>query len=186
MSDDPYAAVREPVNSNLNHVLMGLADELEAAEAYVIQKEQELEDAKDALREISEKRIPSAVEGLEGKFTLPDGRELKVAEEIRASIAKERRVPAIQWLDKHGYGNIVKRQLIFEFDRKEQEKFRKFMEKVGKMKLPGLNMKEQFSVHHMTLTSWVRERLKEGDTIPFDVFGVFRQTTSKVKPAKDK
>ena len=181
MPTDPYAAVKsDKPSGNLDTVLIQLADELQAAELLVDVKEQELAEAKQAASDIAEKRIPDATDGLEGKFELSDGRTMTVKEDIRSSIAGEKRVPAIQWLDDNDYGHIVKRELVFQFAKGDIERFEAFQEHVKKLKLP-LVMKEQFSVHHATLNSWVKERLKDGVELPVDTFGIFRQRVAKVK-----
>ena len=181
MSDD-YAAFRdEGQNSNLSAVLVSLADELIAAEEEVARIEVMLEEAKLKVKDIAEFRIPQATDGMEGKFNLGDGRELQIKEEIRSSIAGEKRVPAIQWLDEHGYGHIVKREVLFEFPKGDEERCKAFIEKVGKLELGPLVMKSNYTVHHATLNSWVKERLADGEQLPTDTFGIFRQRTAKVK-----
>ena len=181
MSDD-YAAFRdEGQNSNLSAVLVSLADELIAAEEEVARIEVMLEEAKLKVKDIAEFRIPQATDGMEGKFNLGDGRELQIKEEIRSSIAGDKRVPAIQWLDDHGYGHIVKREVSFEFPKGDEERCKAFIDSISKLELGPLVMKSNYTVHHATLNSWVKERLGDGDQLPNDVFGIFRQRTAKVK-----
>ena len=181
--DDLYAHFRTPPekNDNLMGVLRSLADELMQSEENIRRLEEELEVAKAVHKDIAENRIPAATDGMEGKFNLGDGRELQVKEEIRSSIAGEKRVPAIEWLDEHGYGHIVKRQVVFEFPKGDEERCKKFIEAVQKLGLGQLVMKSNFTVHHATLNSWVKERLGEGVALPSDVFGIFRQRTAKIK-----
>lgn len=180
MQDDAYADFRQD-DTNLNVVLKSLADELEDADRKVARLEAELEEAKAARKDIAEFRIPQATDGMEGKFNLGDGRELTIKEEIRASIAGDKKVPAIKWLDDHEYGHIVKRQVIFEFPKGEQDRCAAFIEAVQKLGLSQLVMKEKYDVHHATLTSWVKEQLGEGVDLPVDVFGIFRQRIAKLK-----
>ncbi len=181
MSDDPYAALRDDeVPSNLDQVLIQLADELTEAADFVAQKEQELADAKDALKDITDIRVPAATDGLDGVFNLSDGRTLTVKEDIRSSIAGDKRVPAIAWLDKHKYGHIVKRELTFAFAKGDMKSHKKFLKAVEKIKIP-LVMKEQYSVHHATLNAWVKDQLGQGVELPNEVFGIYRQRVAKVK-----
>lgn len=177
---DPYADFRAATPSNLETLLMSLADDLIAAEEEVARIEKELEAANERVKQLVERTIPEATEGLDGKLTLKDGRELILKEHIRASIAGEKKDPAIAWLDENGYGSLVKRELVFEFDRKDQAKYQEF---VTVLKQAGVEvvMTEKFNVHWQTLTSWVKERLKNGDVIPLETFGVFRQRTAEVK-----
>ena len=181
MSDD-YAAFRdEGQNSNLSAVLVSLADELIAAEEEVARIEVMLEEAKLKVKDIAEVRLPQATDGMEGKFNLGDGRELQVKEEIRSSIAGEKREPAIKWLDDNGYGHIVKREVSFEFPKGDEERCKKFIEMIGTLQLGPLVMKSNYTVHHATLNSWVKEQLGEGVDLPTDTFGIFRQRTAKIK-----
>jgi len=181
MTDDPYAAFKdEAVPGNLEIVLMQLADELQAAEALIAEREAELEKAKDAYKDIAEVRIPAATEGMNGKLLLKDGRTLEVKEDIRSSIAGEKRVPAINWLDEHDYGHIVKRELVFSFAKGDDASFEKFQKAIKAIKMP-LVMKENYTVHHATLNAWVKEQLGDGVELPKEIFGIFRQRVAKVK-----
>lgn len=180
MTVDLYADFKEDQTpSNLDQVLIQLADELQEAALTVENVENALELAKDKLKDITDIRVPAATDGLEGKFDLSDGRTMTVKETIRSSIAGEKRAPAIRWLDEHDYGHIVKRNLVFSFAKGDTESHKKFVEAVKKIKMP-LVMKEDYSVHHMTLNSFVKEKLSEGIELPKDVFGIFRQRVAKV------
>jgi hypothetical protein len=178
---DPYADFKSP-SGNLMITLRSLADDLAAADALVKKLELELDMANQKRRSIAEKDIPEATDGMEGKINLGDGRMLELKEVIRSSIAKEKRIPAIDWLDKNGHGKLVKRQITFEFKKGDEAKADRFSELVSEYvkNTPSVVMTRNDTVHHATLNSWVCERLKEGDTIPFDVFGIFRQRTAKL------
>jgi len=180
---DEYAAFREKPSSNLTTVLRQLADEYLAAETEIIQIEAKLEFAKSVMKDIAEVRIPQATDGMDGKFNLGDGRELQVKEEIRSSIAGDKRIPAINWLDEHDYGHIVKREVIIEFGKGETERTEAFLKALKSIEkeLGTLVVKTNFTVHHATLNSWVKEQLSEGVNLPVDIFGIFRQRTAKVK-----
>ena len=182
MTDD-YAEFRSEPGDNFKAVLRSLADDYLEAEAEVTRAEETLEKAKAQRNDIAEVRIPQATEGMDGKFDLGDGRELQLKEEIRSSIAGDKRMPAINWLDEHDYGHIVKRQVIIEFAKGDTERCDKFLEAVKALEgqLGTLVVKTNFTVHHATLNSWVKEQLGEGVKLPVDVFGIFRQRTAKVK-----
>jgi len=184
MTDD-YAAFRDEPGENFKAVLRTLADELMAADAAVLEKEQELETCKAVVKDIAQHRIPQATEGMDGTFDLGDGRELQLKEDIRASIAGEKRAPAINWLDEHDYGHIVKRQVIVEFGKGEEERTKVFLAKVRELEkhedIGKLIVKTNYSVHPATLVSFVKEQLGEGVALPIDVFGIFRQRVAKVK-----
>lgn len=181
MSDDPYSDFKKP-SSNLTIVLDQLADELLAAEAEVQRIEEELAAAKKLVQDIATIRIPAVTDGLEGKFTLTDGRTLIVKEDIRASVAGERLAPAVKWLDDNDYGGIVKREVVFSFGKDDHEKVKAFNKAIGPIiKKMGLVSKEKNAIHPQTLLSFVREKLGEGVELPKETFGIFRQQTAKVK-----
>ena len=182
MDDDPYASLRADESSNIQTVLRQLADELLEHMAEVDRIKEELQAAENLVRDYTENRIPAVAEGLEGKFDLGDGRTLTIKEEIRASVAGEKLAPAVEWLDAHDYGNIVKRNLIFEFGKDDDEKVKAFKEAVTPiLKAQKLVLKEKHAIHNATLVAWVRERLDEGESLPIDIFGIFRQRIAKVK-----
>ena len=175
-----YSGYTDEPSSNLKAVLRSLADELTTAQEEVERKELELQRAKAVLRDITDNRIPAATEGMDGVLDLGDGRRLEIKEEIRASIAGDKKYPAIRWLDDNGYGNIVKRKLEIFFDKTEQDKVQAV---INALKKSGFDfpMKEDYSIHWKTLESWVRERLGEGDSLPSETFGIYRQRSAKVK-----
>lgn len=182
MTTDPYADFKSDDESNFKTVLKQLADEYQDAEAAVAEAQEELSRREGVLNDLVENRIPSATEGMEGKFDLGDGRTLELKEYTRASIAGEKAPPAIKWIDENGYGHIVKRQVIFEFDRDSMDEFKAFMDFIGSyVKENNIVMKPKFTVHPQTLISWLNEMLSNGEQFPKEVFGFYRQRRAKVK-----
>lgn len=180
--DDPYGEFKASEGDNIKTVLRGLADELVEAMSEIERIQEELAVAQNMVRDLTENRIPAVAEGLEGKFDLGDGRTLTIKEEIRASVAGEKLEPAVEWLDAHNYGGIVKRNLTFEFGKDDHEKVQAFKEAITPiLKQQRLVLKEKRAIHPATLVAWVKERLSEGDQIPVDIFGIFRQRIAKVK-----
>lgn len=182
--DDAYGDFREDLgpNSNLLMVLNQLADELIEAQKEVEEVEQLLKEKKAYADDIAQFRIPAATDGLEGKFDLGNDRILEVKEEIRASVAGEKLAPAVQWLTDNDFGSIVKRTIVFEFGKDDDEKVKKFKESMTPIiKEQKLVFKEKAAIHPQTLLAWVKERLKEGDKLPVETFGIFRQKSAKVK-----
>jgi len=183
MSNDPYESFKDDtIPSNLMTVLSQLADEQTALEKLKIKIEAELEEVNQALRQLSDIKIPAAAEGLQGKLKLDDGRTIEIGEKIRASISGEKKFPAIAWLDKNDFGHIVKRQVILEFARDDHENFNKVKKALEATGVPA-NMKIESNVHWMTLEAWVREKLKEGVNLPRDIFGIYIQKISKITEA---
>lgn len=187
--DDPYAAFREESDTmptNLLTVVRQLVDTQEAAAEKVERLTKELELATDILRNITEREIPGALEGLHGKFDLKDGRVLEVAQKIRASIAGEKKEPAVKWLDDHNHSGIVKRTVTVEFKKDDKDTRDLFMDALSTFMLENkkLPVTEDYTVHWMTLEAWVREQLGEGVELPKEIFGIYTQYISKVSGEK--
>lgn len=182
---DPYAQFREEPDSEFKRSLQKMADELIKIDADIENTNTELERLSNLRRDLVEIRIPKLTEGMDGTFDIGDGREITVKEEIRASIGGERKAPAIKWLDEHGYSSIVKRAVVVEFSRGDKEGSDTLVEKIQQINFENpVVIKQDLDVHHMTMLSWVKERIKEGDDIPRDLFGVYPQRIAKIKEKK--
>jgi hypothetical protein len=155
--------------------LSQLARDQWEAEKAVRVKEQELKDAKAALRKIAEEEIPELMDelGVE-EFTTSEGIAVTVKENIRASISKANEPAAFQWLRDNGHAALINRSIVIVADDDDQGQ-------------EILNIVRDYeptdkpSVHHSRLSAWVREKLAAGEDIPMDLLGVFRQRVSKVK-----
>lgn len=137
----------------------------------------------DAAIDLGAKMIPSIMDDVEiDHFGLTGGHVVVVEEKIHASLKKENRDIGCDWLEKNGYGGIVKRTLTIPFNTKQAklaEKVRKAVEKA--LGNERVDLSDERNVHHSTLSAWVRERLAEGDNFPMETFNVFRQRVAKIK-----
>jgi hypothetical protein len=179
MTEQDYSKFQKR-NSNLDTVLMQLGEELE-----ICLEEQEnltgrLEEINAKIKRYQEKLIPEAAEGVEGKLVLPNDMVFTIKEDIRINASKEKTPKIINWLTEIGSDNIVKRQLICEFQKGETEKFKKIREAIHETDA-SVPMKSKANVHYQTLLSFVKEKLKKGDEVPIDLLGVFRQRVAKLE-----
>lgn len=138
-----------------------------------------MEKVKENLRRISEKEIPDLLSDMRATFTLPDGRKIKVDEKIHAGLSKDREFAGHLWLEKNGYGNLLKREFVIVFD-KEDEEWAKEFEKELNSRPKKLNSKTKRSVNFNTLQAWVREKISEGVDVPKDIFGVHVKRSTKI------
>jgi hypothetical protein len=181
---DYSAFKQEPdqVGGNLMSALISLADQQEAAQAEVERLEMLLDEAKKNFQRISEHEIPKLMDGIDGKLNLPDGRVVTISEKIRASITSEKKPVAFKWLDDNDHGGLIKRRFIIEFGRDQEEWAKKFEADLAKSKTP-LNVKQEQNVHWQTLDAFVRQQLENGEELPLELFGVFRQRFAEIKGA---
>jgi hypothetical protein len=100
-----------------------------------------------------------------GRHRLP----LKLKNKLFTNISKGRKPKAIAWLDANGQGGMVKRAVIIEFDKTQQEKVDKLLKLIGR---GWPNNRTELDVHASTVKAFVKKELEEGREIPKDVFGI--------------
>jgi len=159
-----------------------LATEAANLEREISSAEQLLKDKKQALHKITDEQLPEALEemGLQ-KFTLTDGAEISVKPIYAASIPKDRKEEAFQWLRDHEFGDLVKNNVTVTFGRGEDETAKEF---VGLCGSQGFVPSQLEKVEPMTLKAWLRERVEAGDPIPLDLFGAFISQRATIKRSK--
>lgn len=169
-----------PRSDTLLKRLSQLAKDQVAAETLIANLEAQMIEAKAALRFITDDKIPTTLDelGLED-FTTTDGIKVEVKEKLRGSIPKGKEGPAFKWLDDHDQGNLIKRQFMIEFGKGDEGWANKFEGDLKKRKKP-LNVARKMAVHPSTLQAFIKSQLEAGVDIPLDVFGVYRQRSSKV------
>lgn len=158
--------------------LQALAKQQAEAERDVARAEQALKDAKTALREIAEQRIPELMDeyGVE-TFTTRAGLHVAIQEIIRASIPKAHTQEAIAWLREHGHAALIKRTVAVQFGAGEDE----YAEAThAELERQGYAVQDAAKVHPQTLGAFVRERLEAGEELPQDLLGVYRQRVAKI------
>jgi hypothetical protein len=159
-----------------------LAQEAADLEREIADVEQKLKDKKKALYKITDEQLPEALEEMNlQKFTLTDGSEISVKPIYAASIPKDRRDEAFQWLRDHEFGDLVKNNVTVTFGRGEDDTAKDFIGLCGEQ---GFVPSQIEKVEPMTLKAWLRERVEEGDPIPLDLFGAFISQRATIKRRK--
>lgn len=130
-------------------------------------------------RDLTETIIPELMESLDlPGVPLANGVELKIERKIRAALSKDRAPEGCKYLREHGASSIIKHEIAVNLGTKSQEE----ADKIKKVLIEaGQEPEVRETVHHSTLTSWVRHELEDGQDIPFDLFGVFSRTVSVIK-----
>jgi len=157
--------------------LRAKADEARDLELQISQAEERLREMKtrrnvvlreelvDAMQEAGMTEMTLAAAG-----NLPALR-LKLGTEVRASIAQgwsfEKRREAFNYLDEHDAGDLILTQIAVEFPREERALVLRLREKLSREHQVVLRE----TVHHQTLTAWLKERVEAGDAVPLDVIG---------------
>ena len=115
------------------------------------------------------------------KLTLDDGEEISREENVFASLAKDKATAACAWLEKHGYGGIVKGQFIIPLPKGNPKAIAKIR---AALKKTRIKFEEVVSVHPQTLKAFVRESLEESRDLSRSQITYHVQPTVKLKAKK--
>lgn len=173
-----YAQAAPEMRGDALAQLTHLASEQARIAADILKDEEALSKKRDALRDIAEKQIPELMDSLNlTEFKTATGLKLKVEETIRASIPAALAARAFAWLKTHGHAALIKRDLKVSFGRGEDEKADALARSLAEQ---GFDADDKAGVHPSTLSAFVREKLRDGEEVPLDLFGVHRQRVSKI------
>ncbi len=161
----------------MNEILNRLILQVGKLEAYIQEVETKLLAANNARSRLLEVDIPALLEEMGLKSAITDsGCKVELKEVIRARITEENAVEAYSWLDSHGHSGIITTQVAVNFERGELAKAKELAESLsGKYDVQGRE-----SVHPQTLKAWAAEMLANGEDFPTELFGIFRQQTTKI------
>ena len=158
--------------------------ELKARREDVRIAEEALKAAQQAVQLIEEGTLPELMaEAGQERLRTIDGDDLAIKESVNASIPVARVAEAIEWLDRHNQGALVKRELKLMFgmgDRDEGDRVIKML--VGE----GLVPSDKQFVHPQSLAAAVREMLALGVNVPLYLLGVHVRKRVEVKEPKRK
>lgn len=161
--------------------LVQLAELMVAKELEYAEKEKELAELRTVCLRLEREDIPMlmAEVGL-SEIKLANGKKVTLKEEVDAKITEANKPKAFAWLLDHGYGGIIKTLVAVQFGKGEHDEAAKIAATLqSKYKDHVVALDE--SVHHSTLKAFVKERMKEGEAIPIDLFGVYPYTMAVIK-----
>lgn len=158
--------------------ISALAEALIFAEADVDTAETNLKDKKESARRLREETIPGAMQelGIES-IKLTTGQKLTVVQDVYASILAADRKAAYDWLNSHGFGGLIKTEVVVDFGKGEEEKVASFYQE---LKARGFEAEVEQGIHAATLKAFLREKLASGSDIPLDLFGARPIWTAKI------
>ena len=173
-----YSQHEESPPTNILSQIAKAAREQRAAEAEVDRLAEELKKAKAALERISQVQLPELMkEARQEVLRTEDGIQVELTEIIRASVPEKRSAEAFAWLRANDHGGLIRHTFSIEFG-KDQEKSAEGFAK--NLQTNGVTYLEKRAVHPKTLESFVRQQLKDGNPIPQELFGVFRQKLTRI------
>jgi hypothetical protein len=167
------------MNEGVNRVAE-LAKELLEAKARVDEADKALKEAQDRYRRIERDDLPTLMSEYGfAELKLTDGTVVTIVDDVEASISEQRREAAHAWLVENGFSCLIKSNLELKFNREEMDEARLLAEKIEDMTGRQVDISEK--VHPQTLKAFIKEQMAEGNTVPFDIFGIFPFSRAKLK-----
>lgn len=99
----------------------------------------------------------------------------------KANLPKENPEPGLEWLDKNGHSDLIKCRVTVEFPKGLVQDARELANDIRERFNLGVKVDE--GVHHMTLTSFVRNSVESGDDLPLEILGA---TVGNIVTVKEK
>lgn len=159
-----------------------LADEMLQVDKDTAAAELSVKKLKEVHRQIAEEQLPELFEQVGmSELTTLKGLPLKLKNKVFTNISKGRKPKAIAWLDANGQGGMVKRCVIIDFDKTQEDKVAALLRLIGK---GWPNNRTELDVHASTVKAFVTKQLKDGETIPLDIFGVHCVDTVEISSKK--
>jgi hypothetical protein len=153
-------------------------------EQRLVQLEEETKEVTRALKQVQEEEIPNLMSELGVQsFKLVDGSEIKVQKYYAASIPKERQAEAFDWLNRNGFGDLIKNQVATNFVRGQEQHAEAFAQECVDR---GLAVNTKKWVEPMTLKAFAKEQIETGADLPSDLFGLYVGNKAKIEKAKGK
>lgn len=182
-----YSGHEETASPDQMALLHSLADKLDVADREVEALELALKEAEKRAQQLRENELPELMLSIGMKeFTTTAGAKFKLREEVRASFfAKDpqKREPAFAWLADHGHDGLIKNFVTATFSKGQDKTAEAFMEFVKTFDAP-LNIAQKKDINHQTMLAFLRERLREGEDVPLELFGAFVQKFVKIERPK--
>lgn len=141
--------------------------------------------AKQRLHQLRTVKIPEAMAeaGIGDLFSMDSGHTIKLKQFVSGSLPKEpeKRDLAMKVLAQHGGASLIKTAIGMNFAKGESHTASLLAERLRR---EGYEVEVKEDVHAMSLQSFAREKLREGDELPLDTLGLYAGTSADIKGPK--
>ena len=162
-------------------IISKLATQQLELETKVMIAEAQLATAKDELRKVQEFLLPEAMTNVGmKKFTMANGFNVTIKDDILASIRADYKEAAYNWLEEHKLGGIIKDKVEVTFGKGDSELA---ADVVSYCQAKGYPVTNNQSVHAGTLKATIKEVMTTGVQFPEEMFSIhpFQKATIKTK-----
>ena len=143
--------------------------------------EQHLKDLQQRKRTVDEEDIPSLMETLGVESLTVDGNKVSIDKYVSARIPDDKKEEAYSFIRSIGEGDIIKNEVVVGFGMGQDNVAGAV---VDDLRNQGLTPSQKTHIHPMTLRTWVKNRIDNGQEIDFDTFGIYVGNRAKIKGAK--
>lgn len=158
-----------------------LAEEQLKLEREVEEIEEKLSAKKAELLGVSKGKLPGLMMEIGMKeFKLVDGTKITIKPFVSAKIDDDNRETCHKWLEMNGHADIIKHEMTVKLGKGEDEFARKVQEALQAV---GASYIDKESVHHQTLTAFIKGQLERGADFPLQLFNVYLGNEAKIKRA---
>lgn len=160
------------------------AEEMQTLKESIEELEETLSQLNKHYNFIAQNVIPEMLEELGLKtFELKDGSKITVKDFISGSLPKEEHAfnQAVEWLIDNDLESILKTDVSLKFGKGEENWAKNALELLREN---GYEPNSKYSAHPQTLYSAIRELMKEGEVIPFEMLGLYAGKKADIKLAK--
>lgn len=161
-------------------ILNDLFEEAIEYENKIEQMEADLKALKKTAHSLKTQRIPDLMMEMQLDSAVFKGWKIKVDDFISGTLPREplRRKQALEWLEEHGGSGIITSDISVSFSREEYDGAKALAEE---LKEKGQQVSMTVGVHAMTLRSFAKEKIKNGEPIDFDTLGLYTGKIAKLK-----
>jgi hypothetical protein len=145
---------------------------------------------KDELKEIKDKKLPDALASLgTTSFVIDEGDMEGWGVEIKPFVGGilhekgDEREAALDYIRNIGGENLIRNTVEAFFDKGQDNAAGEIKEQLKEL---GITFESKIGIHHMTLISFVKERMKNGEETDLDKIGLYAGRAAKMKKPKEK
>lgn len=148
-------------------ILKKLGERAVELEKLITVKESELAVMEKDLKDLTTLILPEMFDEIGiTSVTLSNGKTLEVKKKVTGRVVDEGE--CYQWLDENGHSAIMKKEYTMSYRAGEDT-----TEVETLLRQKGIAFTQKLAIHPSTLKKFIKERLEEGDNIPFKPFGIY-------------
>lgn len=167
--------------------------ELRDLDMKVAELEERLRECKERRRELTEETLPKmmSLAGVTSVTVPPEGNMLGYIADLKpyykaaiaASWPDAKKIEAYQYLEKEGYGDIIKHKFTIDLGRDSEDESAALRETLQRL---GYSWVEDTTVNWQTLTALVKEQAQRGVVLDLEKIGATIGEVVKITPIKEK